>query len=582
MIKVIAVMDNGKKTGKSSEENFDFQVRPAYIKQSSGKPGLLYAEYFYVSKGKEDGATMEHLFKENSPSIVVEKAPLKDRLKEENVYSFQAYDVNNNPVKSGYNSKAELAIISNAYRKGANKSTSISCGNKTCANASLDFVNGVSTENSIYTDQANNKSYLKFDNAGKTSLYGVDNSFANNSRNAGTCIENSTSNVRNANGLVGCDVGFKGKATDYIEFHTYKPAVFKVVYNLFNSPANGSYGSKKFTYRHSINDSNSNFENGKIIVHAYAIGASEYSFRNSIPLSLYDANNYEEAEYVEAAGSPKAPRVTYSNNSSNRDLTKDLALSLQVKEKGNYGLYEIKENSATKIAVNNGKADIKRLAKNYFFGDNNSTYAINFDTNNLQQNNMLVVNDKNVLSVDFDVNALAQMGASAASSVIDSITFVDVAMLSPNIANAISKGNNSKADVFLAGICSGGACGDLFGSNVPGYKNEKTFNFSVINDTKDGKEAVFNYKGANRKDTKNSLDVIEVKNNVVQVLLKGGNEEAYCSIIRGCRKLGDGKYGIEFSASGDNGKTWHGEGEGQGKTAVDNDDMRSNNNRLVK
>ena len=153
----------------------------------------------------------------------------------------------------------------------------------------------------------------------------------------------------------------------------------------------------------------------------------------------------------------------------------------------------------------------------------------------------------------------------------DDLNFVDAAIIAPNVA---SNENTADAAVYLAGYCESTtltACkesGVFISSAIAGHINYFGFDSPA---KESANTSLFEYSGATFSQFKRGADFLSnFAGNEVKIELKGDKAEEYCNIFRNCYALGNGKFGTTFNSYKASITKWHGGGDEQGKTIVDN------------
>lgn len=541
-----------------------------------------------------------------------------------------------------YNSIAEIAITGKIYSDGSNKNIiNEKSGNKLirpCVAGSranceiaLAEINGNKSE--IYTHIINNQKVLAYNNVGPTVLYGADTEWtkysqtykapdsapaprqANQANQSTLCnkFESHSFEKRvRINGkdynLVGCNIPFVAEGggdkdgSDEINFYSFKPAFYKLIFDNKNSPANESYGTNKLTYIHTIKEGDYNAEKKEIFEAAdfnpsiLAIGASLESLRYNRALSHYD-NNLKVAKKLKFSGNPANPTITIVDDKPNdiavdfsvtaknnkTDISDAILLRLEPKNPYNHEEGYTGATESTDITTEKNSITLNMPANNFYAGKNIEVNKLNFKREDLLARSYAHIGKSSLdIKINEPKNATlntkieTDKAAFIFSYIGDDLNFVDAAIIAPNVAS-----NETTADgaVYLAGFCdpeSHAACREssLFISDtIAGHINYFGFDFLAYgkHDT-DIKESttggLFDYDQATFAQFKRGADFLRNLNaNEVKIELKGDKAEDYCKIFRNCYPLG-AKFGATFDIYKGRNTQWHGGGE-QGNTIVD-------------
>ena len=542
-----------------------------------------------------------------------------------------------------YNSIAEIAITGKIYSDGSNKNIiNEKSGNKLirpCVAGSranceiaLAEINGNKSE--IYTHIINNQKVLAYNNVGPTVLYGADTEWtkysqtykapdsapaprqANQANQSTLCnkFESHSFEKRvRINGkdynLVGCNIPFvpvgggDKDGSDEINFYSFKPAFYKLIFDNKNSPANESYGTNKLTYIHTIKEGDYNAEKKEIFEAAdfnpsiLAIGASLESLRYNRALSHYD-NNLKVAKKLKFSGNPANPTITIVDDKPNdiavdfsvtaknnkTDISDAILLRLEPKNPYNHEEGYTGATESTDITTEKNSITLNMPANNFYAGKNIKVNKLNFKREDLLARSYAHIGKSSLdIKINEPKNATlntkieTDKAAFIFSYIGDDLNFVDAAIIAPNVAS-----NETTADgaVYLAGFCdpeSHAACREssLFISDtIAGHINYFGFDFLAYgkHDT-DIKEStthrLFDYDQATFSQFKRGADFLRNLNaNEVKIELKGDKAEDYCKIFRNCYPLG-AKFGATFDIYKGRNTQWHGGGEQQGNTIVD-------------
>ena len=564
-----------------------------------------------------------------------------------NPITLTAVDANGKEIES-YNSIAEIAITGKIYSDGSNQNIINETSGNTlirpcvagsranCEIALAEIKGDKGDKTEIYTHIINNKKLLAYNNVGPTVLYGADTEWtkysqtykapdsapaprqANQANQSTLCnkFESHSFEKRvRINGkdynLVGCNIPFVPEGggdkdgSDEINFYSFKPAFYKLIFDNKNSPANESYGTNKLTYIHTIKEGDYNAEKKEIFEAAdfnpsiLAIGASLESLRYNRALSHYD-NNLKVAKKLKFSGNPANPTITIVDDKPNdiavdfsvtaknnkTDISDAIMLTLEPKnpynhEEGYTGASESKDITTEKNSIT-----LNMPANNFYAGKNIKVNKLNFKREDLLARSYAYIGKS---SVNIDIgdakNAkLSNKITNDKAALIfsykgDDLNFVDAAIIAPNVAS-----NDDTADgaVYLAGFCDPtihAECreSDLFISDtIAGHINYFGFNFLAYgsNNDKDIKESptggLFKYDQATFSQFKRGADFLkDFKGNEVKIELQGDKAKEYCNIFRNCYPLGGSSFGTTFNSYKARATQWHGGGEQQGNTIVD-------------
>ena len=623
-------------------QRYYFDARPKEIKVS-GLPSegeWLYAEQKYKSNDPDynDGfsnAIQKDFSAKCDNCKVVENKLLES--KKMNAITLTPVDAKGNTIES-YNSIAEIAITGKIYSDGANQnpinetsgSTLIrSCvaGSRAGCEIAMAEISGA-TKSEIYTDiVANQTKVLAYNNVGPTMLYGVDAEWTKYSQTyiaeAGSSSQVSTLCDKfkshpdekdvTINGkkykLVGCNIPFVNANVvnangGELNFYSFKPAVYKMLFESKNSPANDSYGTDKLTYIHTIESNDYDAANNEIFEAAdfnasiLAIGASLESLKNNRTLSHYD-NNLKVANKLEFSGNPANPTITINGSKTNdiaadfsvtvnndeTDISGAIMLTLEPNNPYNHEKLYKDDPTLTEIKDKNN-IDINMPNDNFYAGKN-----IKVNKLNLKREDLLARSYAHIGSSSLDINISNPKNAGLKQKIIDDkaafissykgddLNFVDAAIIAPNVA---SNEKTADAAVYLAGYCESTsltACKEIkvfIPSAIAGHINYYGFDFLAYgNHNPDIKESttegLFEYSDATFSQFKRGADFLgSFKADKVTIKLKGDQAEKYCNIFRNCYALENGKFGTTFNSYKASITKWHGGGDEQGKTIVDN------------
>ena len=625
---------NCKNGGK---QRYYFDARPMEIRVS-GLPSegeWLYAEQKYKSNDgtayNEFSNAIQKDFSTNCDNCKLVANRLES--KKMNAITLTPVDANGKTVEA-YNSIAEIAITGKIYSDGANQNPineksgnnlirPCVAGSRAGCAIALAEING-NTSSAIYTDiVANQTKVLAYNNVGPTMLYGVDAEWTKYSQTyiaeAGSSSQVSTLCDKfkshpdekdvTINGkkykLVGCNIPFVDEKGGDLNFYFYKPALYKLLFESKNSPANESYGTDKLTYIHTIKSDDYDATNNKIFEAAdfnasiLAIGASLESLKNNRTLSHYD-NNLKVANELIFSGNPANPTITI-NGSKTNDIATDFSVTVNNDETDISGAIMLtlepnnpynhengyKANPTLTEITDKNNIDINMPKGNFYAGKNTEVNKLN-----LKREDLLARSYAHIGSSTLDINISnpnneklsdkikTDKAAFISSYKGDDLNFVDAAIIAPNVA---SNEKTADAAVYLAGYCESTsltACKEIkvfIPSAIAGHINYYGFDFNpmvvyekdVDKTLEESKKKLFDYDGANFKEWKMGADFLaSFTSNEVKVKLQGDKAKEYCDIFRNCYPLADGGYGATFNSFKISTNAWHGEGE-QGKTIVD-------------
>ena len=627
-------------SGQNQQYYFDARPKQIVVKNLPSADAWLYAEYGYKSNGTAYDDEFSKAIKEQKDFStkcdnckVVANQLLESKTM--NAITLTPVDAKGNTIES-YNSIAEIAITGKIYSDGTNqnpiKETSGNgnalirpcvAGSKANCEIALAEINGAASE--IYTDIVNKTKVLAYNNVGPTVLYGVDTEWTKYSQ---TYIESNqvsplcdvlenhsdeqsvTINGKTHN-LVGCNIPFVAENKnigDELNFYFYKPALYKLLFESKNSPANASYGTDKLTYIHTIKpddyDATKNeiFEAADFNASILAIGASLESLKNNRTLSHYD-NHLKVADKLTFSGNPANPTITI-NGSKTNDIATDFSVTVNNDETDISGAIMLtlepnnpynheklyKANPTPTEITDKNNIDINMPNDNFYAGKN-----IKVNKLNLKREDLLARSYAHIGSSSLDINMSNPNNAGLNTKITDDkaafissykgddLNFVDAAIIAPNVA---SSGTTTDGAVYLAGYCESTsltACKEIkvfIPSAIAGHINYYGFDFLAYGNNPDVKESttdsLFDYEGVDSSKStkfKNGADFLGgFTADEVTIKLKGDQAEAeeYCNIFRNCYKLGNDKFGTTFKSYKASITKWHGGGDEQGKTIVDN------------
>lgn len=511
-----------------------------------------------------------------------------------------------------YNSIAEIAIVGKIYSDGANqnpiKETSDNNNNlliRPCvagsrANCAIAIaeING-NTSSAIYTDIVNNQKVIAYNNVGPTVLYGADTEWTRYSQSQATPLcDKFESHHEEINGLVGCNIPFVAENKnigDEINFYFYKPAVYKMLFESKNSPANASYGTDKLTYIHTIESNDYDAANDKIFEAAdfnasiLAIGASLESLKNNRTLSHYD-NHLKVANKLTFSGNPANPTITINGSKTNdiaadfrvtvnndeTDISGAIMLTLESNNPYNHKKNDYKDNPTLTEITDKNNIDINMPKGNFYAGKNIKVNKLNLKREDLLARSYAHIGSSSVSidiakNTDLNTKITNEKAAFISSYKGDDLNFVDAAIIAPNLA---SNGTTTDGAVYLAGYCESTsltACKEIevfISSAIAGHINY--YGFRDIRGTATD-NSLFRYERAEFAQFKNGADFLKsFEADKVTIMLKGDQAEEYCNIFRNCYELETDKFGTTFNSYKASITKWHGGGDEQGKTIVDN------------
>lgn len=555
-----------------------------------------------------------------------------------------AVDAKDQPI-ADYNSIAEIAITGKIYSDGSNKNIiNEKSGNKlirpcvagsraNCEIALAEIKGDKGDKTEIYTHIINNKKLLAYNNVGPTVLYGADTEWtkysqtykapdstpaprqANQANQSTLCNKfESHSGERRVtiNGkqynLVGCNIPFVpegGKEGDEINFYSFKPAFYKLIFDNKNSPANDSYGTDKLTYIHTIAPGDYNAEKNEIFEAAdfnpsvLAIGATLESLRYNRALSHYD-NNLKVAKKLKFSGNPANPTITIDGEEQNNiavdfkvtaknsktDISDAILLTLEPKNPYNHEEGYKGANVSTDITTDKDSITLNMLANNFYAGKNIKVNKLNFKREDLLARSYAHIG-KSSLNIDINdaKNATLNTKISDDKAALifsykgDDLHFVDAAIIAPNVA---SNENTADAAVYLAGYCdpaNHAECKDsgiFIEDTIAGHMNYFGFEFLAYGKKEKDKvikesatEGLFKYDQANFSQFKRGADFLSnFAGNEVKIELQGDKTREYCNIFRNCYPLGT-SFGTTLNNYKARSSQWYGGGEQPGDTIVD-------------
>lgn len=601
-------------------QRYYFDARPKEIRVS-GLPKAdewLYAEQRYKSDDRtayDDGFSdaikqIGSLANCDNCKLVANSLESKTM----NAITLTPVDAKNQPI-TDYNSTAEIAITGKIYSDGTDalsgtkneniinetkdKTTLIRpCVAGSRANCEIAIAEikrtAKGTTSEIYTDRIDNQTkVLAYNNVGPTVLYGVDAEWTKFSQTyqAGTLCDKFESHSDEK--LVGCNIPFVNANGGEINFYSFKPAVYKLLFESKNSPANDSYGTDKLTYIHTIKADDYDATNNKIFEAAdfnasiLAIGASLESLKNNRTLSHYD-NHLKVAKKLEFSGNPANPTIAITGTSTQNDIATDFRVTVNNDETDISGARMLtlepnnpynhengyKANPTLTEITDKNNIDINMTNDNFYAGKNIKVNKLNLKREDLLARSYAHIGSSSVnidmtKNADLNTTITNEKAAFISSYKGDDLNFVDAAIIAPNLA---SNGTTDGA-VYLAGYCESTsltACKEIevfISSAIAGHINY--FGFRDIRGTATD-NSLFRYERAEFAQFKNGADFLKsFEADKVTIMLKGDKAREYCNIFRNCYELETDKFGTTFNSYKASITKWHGEGD-QGKTIVDN------------
>lgn len=586
---------------------FDARPKQIVVKNLPSANEWLYAEYGYKSNGTAYNDEFSKAIKEQKDFStkcdnckVVANKLLESKTM--NAITLDPVDAaKDSKTVESYNSIAEIAIAGKIYGDGNNLIRPCVAGSRAGCEIALAEIKGATSE--IYTgiNIVDKTKVLAYNNVGPTVLYGADTEWTRYSQSQATPLcDKLESHHEEINGLVGCNIPFVAenkKIGDEINFYTFKPAVYKMLFESKNSPANDSYGTDKLTYIHTIKADDYDATNNKIFEAAdfnasiLAIGASLDSLKNNRTLSHYD-NHLKVANELNFSGNPANPTIALKGDSTQNNIATDFsvtvnndetdisgAIMLTLEPKKPYNHKEgYKDNPTLTEIKDKNNIDINMPEGNFYAGKNIKVNKLNLKREDLLARSYAHIGSSSV-SIDMTKNAdlntkiTDDKAAFISSYKGDDLNFVDAAIIAPNVA---SNGTTDGA-VYLAGYCESTsltACKEskvFISSAIAGHINYYGFDFLAYGNT-GATDGLFEYSGATFSQFKRGADFLnsfEADKDKVTIMLKGDKlAEEYCNIFRNCYPLENGKFGTTFKSYKASIRQWHGSGD-QGKTIVD-------------
>lgn len=597
------------------KQQYYFDARPKEIRVSGiPKDGWLYAEQRYKS---DDGTAYDDGFSNaikqqgslancDNCKVVANKLEAKTM----NAITLSPVDANGKIVED-YNSISEIVIAGKRYSDGTSGSKNEKNGNiltRPCVAGSragceiaLAEISGAKSE--IYTDIdiVNKIKVLAYNNVGPTVLYGVDTDWTKYSQSQATPLCNKSEShdyIKMVNGtpLIGCNIPFVAEdGSDELNFYTFKPAVYKLLFEGKNSPENDSYGINNLTYIHTIKADdydaakNEIFEAADFNASILAIGASLDSLNNNRTLSHYD-NHLKVADKLIFSGNPANPTITISGSKTNdiaddfivtasndkTDISSALTLTLEPNDPYDHKNGYKASHMSAEITTDKNNITIKMPKDDFYAGKNTKVNKLNFKREDLLARSYVHIGKSSVdidmsnsKNADLNTKITNEKAAFISSYKGDDLNFVDAAIIAPNLA---SSEDTTDGAVYLAGYCestSRTACKEskVFTTNsIAGHINY--FGFASPNKEITAK-GLFNYDGANFAQFKRGADFLSsFTADEVKIELKGTKAKEYCEIFRNCHVLGS-KFGTTFNSYKASNIQWHGDGDAQAETIVD-------------
>ncbi|MCI6340158.1 MAG: hypothetical protein MR782_04765, partial [Campylobacter sp.] len=497
--------------GKISKYYFDARPKQIVVKGLPNTDEWLYAEYGYKSDGTDYNDKFSNAIKEQKDSLtnctnckVIENKLLEPK-KMKKAITLTPVDAKGNTVEA-YNSVSEIVIAGKIYGDGTNAVTNTSdaniinetkkdtknkttlirpcvAGSRAGCEIALAEIKGAKSE--IYTDIVGKAKVLAYNNVGPTMLYGVDTEWTKYSQSQVTPLcangeshstETSVTIKGKKYSLVGCNIPFvTEKGSNELNFYTFKPAVYKLLFEGKNSPANDSYGINKLTYIHTIKPEDYDATNNEIFEAAdfnasiLAIGASLESLKNNRALSHYD-NHLKVANKLKFSGNPANPTITiegdstpndiatgFSVTASNKtDISDAIILTLEPNNPYNHKSGYRGIHISTDITTDKENITINMPSNNFYAGKNIKANKLNFEREDLLARNYVHIG-KSSVDIDMAKNTAlnTKITDEEAAFVFGyegaDLNFVDAAIIAPNLAsNDITIDGNVDGAVYLA------------------------------------------------------------------------------------------------------------------------------------
>lgn len=605
-----------KNNNKEQRYYFDARPKQIVVKKLPSADKWLYAEYKYRIDGTPYYDEFSKAIKEQKDFSakcdnckVVENQLLESNLLKMNAITLDPVDAaKDSKTVESYNSIAEIAIVGKIYGDGNNLIRPCVAGSRAGCEIALAEIKGATSE--IYTgiNIADKTKVLAYNNVGPTVLYGADTEWTRYSQSQATPLcDKLESHHEEINGLVGCNIPFVPEGggdkdrSNEINFYSFKPAVYKMLFESKNSPANESYGTDKLTYIHTIKPedykNNDIFEAADFNASILAIGASLESLKDNRTLSHYD-NHLKVADTLTFSGNPANPTIALTGTSTQNDIAADFkkvtinndetdisgARMLTLEPNNPYNHKEgYKDNPTLTEITDKNNIDINMPNDNFYAGKN-----IKVNKLNLKREDLLARSYAHIGSSSLDINMSNPNNEKLSDKIKtdntafissykgDDLNFVDAAIIAPNVA---SSETTTDGAVYLAGYCESTsltACKEskvFISSAIAGHINYYGFDFLAYG--KDGtNNSLFEYEGVDSSKSpkfKNGADFLGgFTADEVTIKLKGDKAEKYCNIFRNCYELESGKFGTTFNSYKASITKWHGGGGEQGKTIVDN------------
>ncbi|MDD0848486.1 hypothetical protein PTQ35_06695 [Campylobacter sp. 46490-21] len=605
----------------NKEQLYYFDARPKEIRVSNlPNNEWLYAEQKYRIDGTAYDDGFSDAIKQIGSLANCDNCKLVANSLESktmNAITLTPVDAKGNIIES-YNSIAEIAITGKIYSDDSDQNPinetngnalirPCVAGSKANCEIAIAEING-NTSSAIYTDIVNKTKVLAYNNVGPTVLYGVDTEWTKYSQ---TYIESNQisplcdvleshdyeKNVGKQHKLVGCNIPFVNANGGELNFYTFKPALYKLLFESKNSPQNDSYGTDKLTYIHTIKADDYDAANNKIFEAAdfnasiLAIGASLESLKNNRTLSHYD-NNLKVANTLKFSGNPANPTIAIEGTSTKNDIAADFRVTVNNDETDISGALMLtlepnnpynhesgyKANPTLTEITDKNNITIDRPKDNFYAGKNIKVNKLNLKREDLLARSYAHIGSSSVnidmtKNADLNTKITTDQAAFISSYKGDDLNFVDAAIIAPNVA---SNGTTTDGAVYLAGYCESTsltACKEskvFISSAIAGHINYYGFDFLAYgNNPESTTDSLFEYSDATFSQFKRGADFLKsFEADKVTIMLKGDQAKEYCNIFRNCYALGNGKFGTTFNSYKASIRQWHGSGD-QGKTIVD-------------
>lgn len=593
---------------KIAKYYFDARPKQIVVKGLPNTDEWLYAEQKYKSNGTDYNDGFSSAINCTNCKVIENKLEAK-KMK---AITLTPVDAKGNTVEA-YNSVSEIVIAGKIYGDGTSdainetkkdtkdKTTLIRpcvAGSRAGCEIALAEIKGAKSE--IYTDIVGKAKVLAYNNVGPTMLYGVDTEWTKYSQSQATplCANGeSHSTEKSVKGkshkLVGCNIPFVDeKGGNELNFYTFKPAVYKLLFEGKNSPANDSYGTNNLTYIHTIKPedynpaSNEIFEAADFNASILAIGASLESLKNNRALSHYD-NHLKVANKLKFSGNPANPTITIEGDSTQNNIATDFsvtasnktdisgAIMLTLEPNNPYNHKSgYKTNPAQTEITDKENITINMPNNDFYAGKNIKVNKLNFKREDLLARNYVHIG-KSSVDIDMAKNTAlnTKITDERAAFVFGyegaDLNFVDAAIIAPNLAsNDITIDGNIDGAVYLAGYCdpTHAACneGGIFISDtIAGH-----INYFGFTDIRTATDSLFVYEGATFSQFRRGADFLRSPNSRATIKLKGSKAREYCRIFRNCYGLEDDNFGATFDIYKNRSTQWHGSGD-QGTNIFD-------------